>query len=249
MNKASIILNYVRQTCYLVIMVLSFLLTFKTESVLADTYEYDKLGRVTKVIYEDQSYTVYTYDANGNITGQTYYEKEAGSVPGSGGTNTGGSAGTDKQPEVKPVKKHKVGTQAKSNSAVYVITSVKKRTAALKKMTGSKKTSYTIQSYVKIDGKKYKITKISDKAFANHKKLKKVTIGKYVSGIGKSAFSGCKKLKTITVKSKKIKSVGKNALKKTYKKLVIKVPSSKLKAYKKLFKGKGQAKTAKIKKS
>lgn len=31
-------------------------------------YEYDKLGRLTKVIYDEKNYMEYTYDANGNIT-------------------------------------------------------------------------------------------------------------------------------------------------------------------------------------
>lgn len=32
------------------------------------SYEYDKLGRVTKVIYDENNYVEYTYDSNGNIT-------------------------------------------------------------------------------------------------------------------------------------------------------------------------------------
>ncbi len=34
----------------------------------AITYEYDALGRVTKVTYDDGSYVVYAYDAAGNRT-------------------------------------------------------------------------------------------------------------------------------------------------------------------------------------
>lgn len=69
-----------------------------------------------------------------------------------------------------------------------------------------------------------------------------------VTAINAKAFSGCKKLKKITVKSKTITKVGKNAFKNIHKKCVIKVPASKLKKYKKLMKKKGQAKTVKIKK-
>ena len=69
-----------------------------------------------------------------------------------------------------------------------------------------------------------------------------------VAVIGAKAFSGCKKLKKITVKSKTIKKVGKNAFENIHKKCVIKVPASKLKKYKKLMNKKGQAKTVKIKK-
>lgn len=31
-------------------------------------YQYDNLGRLIKVTYEDESYVEYEYDANGNIT-------------------------------------------------------------------------------------------------------------------------------------------------------------------------------------
>lgn len=31
------------------------------------SYEYDQLDRVTKVTYEDGSYTTFSYDKNGNI--------------------------------------------------------------------------------------------------------------------------------------------------------------------------------------
>ena len=58
----------------------------------------------------------------------------------------------------------------------------------------------------------------------------------------------CKKLKKITVKGTKLKSVGAKAFKGIHKKATIKVPKSKLKAYKKLMKQKGQASSVKIKK-
>ena len=108
--------------------------------------------------------------------------------------------------------------------------------------------SLSISATVKINGVTYKVTSIANNAFKNCKKLKKITIGANVTSIGKNAFSKAKALKTITVKSKKLKKVGKGALKGIHKKAVIKVPKAKLKKYKKLFKGKGQKKTVKIKK-
>nr|MCR4690815.1 leucine-rich repeat domain-containing protein [Lachnospiraceae bacterium] len=91
------------------------------------------------------------------------------------------------------------------------------------------------------------VTEIGAKAFANHKKLTRVTIGKDVTKIGKQAFSGCGKLKKIKVEAENLQSVGKNALKGIHKKCVIKVPKSKKKAYTKKFKKKGQKKTVKVK--
>ncbi|MCI9597276.1 MAG: leucine-rich repeat protein [Firmicutes bacterium] len=104
----------------------------------------------------------------------------------------------------------------------------------------------TIGSKVNIQGASFKITQVSDKALKNKKKLTAAVVGTNISSIGKEAFSGAKKLKIITVKSKKLTKVGKNALKDIYKKAKIKVPSSKLKQYKKLFKSKGQKRTVKI---
>lgn len=90
------------------------------------------------------------------------------------------------------------------------------------------------------------ITKIADSAFENCTKLNNVTVAGGVTSIGKNAWKGCKNLKKITIQSKKLKTVGKNALKNINRKCKIKVPSAKLKQYKKLFKGKGQAKSVKI---
>ncbi len=99
------------------------------------------------------------------------------------------------------------------------------------------------------DGKTYNVTAIGAKAFKGNKTVTKVTIGKNVTTIGAKAFYGCKKLKTIIIKSKKLKKVGKKAIKGIKKSATIKVPKTKLKAYKKLFKSKtGFKKTMKIKK-
>ena len=72
-----------------------------------------------------------------------------------------------------------------------------------------------------------------------------MTIGKGLTEIGKNAFSGDGNLKTITIKSAKLKTVGKNALKGTKKNLKIKVPKKQLKSYKTKFKNKGN-KTIKV---
>lgn len=65
--------------------------------------------------------------------------------------------------------------------------------------------------------------------------------------IGKRAFYGDGRLKTIAIKSRKLHQVKKQALKGINKKAVIKVPGKKLKKYKQALTGKGQAKTVRIK--
>ena len=70
----------------------------------------------------------------------------------------------------------------------------------------------------------------------NHKiievdKSKKVSIGKNVNKISANAFSGCKKLNKVTIKSATISSFGANSFKGTGKKISFKVPKSALKKY------------------
>lgn len=71
----------------------------------------------------------------------------------------------------------------------------------------------------------------------------------YVNMDGKKAFYGCKKLKSITIKTKKLKSksVGTQAFLGLHKKAVIKVPKKQKKIYTKWLKKKGLTKKMKIK--
>ena len=132
------------------------------------------------------------------------------------------------------------------------------KTVTFYKADNKKTTKIVIPATVTIDGIRYKVTAISDNAFSGCKKLKSVTIGKYVTSIennaffkctslkkiiipasvtkiGKKAFYGCGKLKSITIKTKKLKSksVGTQAFKGINKKAVIKVPKKQKKEYNK----------------
>ncbi|MBE5923933.1 MAG: hypothetical protein E7271_05620 [Lachnospiraceae bacterium] len=102
------------------------------------------------------------------------------------------------------------------------------------------------------DGTIAKITSVAKEAFSKNTKITKVTLGKNITTIGTKAFSGDKKLKTITIKSKDLKKIGKNAFSGINKKAVIKVPKSLTKkqfnAYKKMIRNAGAPKTVKIKK-
>ncbi len=115
----------------------------------------------------------------------------------------------------------------------------------------SKKTKkkITIPATIWVDGITYKVTGIEKKALYQNKKVTEVTIGKNVGKIGKKAFYGCRKLKKVIVKTKKltVKKVGSKAFAKIYKKATVKVPKGKEKAYKKLLRKKGLSIKAKIK--
>ena len=108
--------------------------------------------------------------------------------------------------------------------------------------------TFSVPSAVKIGKYSYKVTEIGKNAFRTQKKLAKLTIGSNVRKIGAYAFYGSKKLKSVFIKSRVLKSVGKNAFRKIYAKATVKVPGSKLKSYKKVLKGKGLSGNAKIKK-
>ena len=139
-----------------------------------------------------------------------------------------------------------VGTTLKNKSGSYKVVSSNKKqpTISYVQSAKTKTASVTVPDKVTIGGVTYKVTAIAPKAFANNKKLKKVTISKNITSIGKNAFAGCKKLKKITIKSTKLKSksIGKNAFKGTAKNLVINVPKKQYKTYKKFLKKKGNKK-------
>lgn len=125
---------------------------------------------------------------------------------------------------------------------------------------GKKKTkTVTIPKTVKIGNVKYTVTAIEDKAFKGYTKMTKVSIGANVKTIGKSAFSGDKKLKTVsggkglvTIKdsafekctkltkitlNKKVKTIGKKVFYKDKKLKKITVKANKMKVGKDAIKG------------
>ena len=119
-----------------------------------------------------------------------------------------------------------IAAKAKTVTKGKVVYQVSGKSAFVKKVTSKKLKKVTIQKTVTINGKKYKVT-----------------------AIAKNAFKGCKKLKTITIKSVSLKKVGKNAIKGISKKAKIKAPKKYLKKYKKLFTKKtGFVKTMKVRK-
>ena len=139
-------------------------------------------------------------------------------------------------------------TDNKSNAKYTVTDTVKKNVTYIAPVTIKAKT-ITIPATIKINGEIYKVTKIDKNALKGNKKVTKIVVGSNIQSIGNYAFSGCKKLKTIIIQSKKLttKTVSKKAFKGISKKTVIKVPKKKLAAYKKMFKKKGLSSKNKVK--
>ena len=104
----------------------------------------------------------------------------------------------------------------------------------------------TVKNTVTIDGFKYDVTSIGSKAFTNHKKLTKVTIGKNVERIGTKAFFKLKKLTKVVIKSNKLPKFDKKVFVKKGKKLTIKVNKKLIKKVKKALK-KAKCKGYKVK--
>lgn len=159
-------------------------------------------------------------------------------------TKPSGNGGTE-QP---PVNLPKTGSVHTCGKAVYRVTKSAANGGTVTFVKPLKKTykKVTVPAAVKIQGVTFKVTAIDKNALKNNKKLTKVTVGANVVQIGKYAFAGDKKLKSIAIKSKVLKKVNKGAFKGIHAKCKIKVPKTKLKDYKKKLKGKGQKSSVKI---
>lgn len=105
----------------------------------------------------------------------------------------------------------------------------------------TKEVTAVIPAQITVSGHTYKVTAISARAFSKNTTVKSVVIGKNISKIGKEAFYGCKNLKKIQIRSKKISAnnVGSRAFKGINKKAKMSVPKSKANSYAKWIKTKG----------
>lgn len=151
----------------------------------------------------------------------------------------------------KAPKKGTILTDKNGKAKYKVLSSgVENGTVEYVKPTDKKAKNITIPAKVTINGITYKVVSVGKNALKNNKQVTKVTIGSNVKKIGKQAFYGCKKLKTITIKSKKLtaKNVGGKAFKGIHSKAIIKVPKEKVKTYKKMLKAKGIGTKVKVKK-
>lgn len=128
----------------------------------------------------------------------------------------------------------------KKDAFKYKITNAVKKTVSTVSFTDKNSKKSVIPAAVKYKGVTYKVTSIGKKTFSGCKKLKSVTIGKNVCEIKKSAFYNCKNLKTVDIKTTKLKKAAKKAFVKTGgNKIKIKAPKKKLAGYKKMLKKAG----------
>ncbi len=85
-------------------------------------------------------------------------------------------------------------------------------------------TKFTIPEAVIVDGMSYRVTGIAVNAFQGCKKLKSVSIGKYVNDIGMNAFSGCTQLKKVAM-GKNVVTIGDSAFAKCKSLQMITIPA------------------------
>ncbi len=115
-------------------------------------------------------------------------------------------------------------TSINKNGVRYVIKNAAKKTAVAEKGLNKKTLKkVVIPSAVTINGVSYKVTEIKAKAFQNFTRITSVTIGKNVTKIGNQSFSGCKKLKTLIFKGKKVPAFVSKPFKKTPSKMNVKL--------------------------
>ena len=137
------------------------------------------------------------------------------------------------------------GTEVTSEdgTSIYQVTESKENGGTVTYLTPTNKrvNSITIPATVVINGVTYKVTKIADNAFSGCRKLKNVTIGENVTTIGDKAFYKCTSLVKITIPSK-VKKIGKSAFQNCKKLKNITIKTKKLTAKrvgKNAFKGVG----------
>lgn len=157
-------------------------------------------------------------------------------------------------PKDKNIKEITIPSVIKVNGKTYFVTSVKASACkALKKLAklsiGKNVTDIGKYAFAEcpklktVTGGKY-VETIGEAAFMNDVVLAEITLYSKVSKIGRKAWYGCKKAKTVTIKTKKLttSNVGAYAFKNLYATATVTCPAAKLKAYKALLPKKGMGK-------
>lgn len=140
----------------------------------------------------------------------------------------------------KPAKKGKLITDSKGNRYKVTSSNVKKPTVTFYSPKATAK-KVTMSQSVRINGVRYCITAVRDRAFEGNKKVTSIRLGSKVNTIGDRAFRKCKKLEKLYIQSSKLKpeNIGERAFEDVPKDLKIYVPKSKKDEYRKMFREKG----------
>lgn len=123
--------------------------------------------------------------------------------------------------------------QVTASGGVYKLNH-SKLTATLIKPADKNAKKLNVPNTVSANGKKYKVTEIKSGACKGMKKLTTLTLGTNVKKIGSQAFANCKKLNKITIKNAKMakSGFGSKCFSGIKSKASFKVPKSALKKYK-----------------
>ena len=161
---------------------------------------------------------------------------------GQGNTNPGQPAAGETQIAYGTLFDYGTG----SSAARYMVTGAD-TTTYMKSLAAKNAKKLAVPNTAVYQGKVFNITAVAAKAFSGRGKLTKLTIGAGVASIGGKAFSKCKKLKVLTVKSKLLTPAGCRKCLKGSSVTAVKVPKAKKKAYKKIFKKSVCGKSVKLK--
>lgn len=182
--------------------------------------------------YEDVAVASTTSRSSASSTSSSRSSSSSGSSGGGGGNSSSSSNSKVRSTGSSKAYYSKIGKASMQYDSSAL--SYKAKTAK-------------VPATIKVNKKTYKVTAIAANAFADYSNLTSVTIGKNVKRIDKDAFSGCKKLKSITINSKKLTAkkikgaFNDSAITTVY------VPADKVDAYKKIFTKKNVGKKVAVK--
>lgn len=165
-------------------------------------------------------------------------------------TVTVSKAAPDEPTKEPPKDKLKRGDTFITGSLKYKITKMPTSkadgTVQVVAIANKKVKTISVPSAVKHKEFRFKVTSMASNVFKNNIRVTAITIGNGIAKIPTKAFSGDKKLKSITIRSKKLKKVGSKAFYKIHSKAKIKVPAKNLKKYRRILNKKGQKSSVKI---
>ncbi len=170
----------------------------------ADAFQYCNIDDFT--IYGYKNSYAETYAQENNIHFVSLGDAPSKPVDKSDGEENSKS---DNGPNTEEKPPEGTVLKGDGNQLSYNVTG-RGKTVAFGKVRNKKVTKVVIPDVVVINGIAYKVTSISDNAFSGCKKLNSVTIGKNVTKIGKKAFFKCTALKKIVIPSK-VTKIGEKA--------------------------------------